>query len=619
MNKKIFLRKNKRKGFTLIELLAVIVVLAIILVVAVPRILGVVEESKKESFRISGENLVKAARDRQEMNLINPPVDKTYTILDGSFVGESLPMTGDLPERGTINVKADGSIGIALLKDGYCITKTFGQTQSTISKDIENCVIIEETPETCFEVDDVSPTEVKITSYSNSCPRDVIIPSTIGGKTVTIIGSFAFYKYEPSGQGYNDQKKLFAFNGSINKDDESKYIAIMSYGPEDNAYPITSVVIPDTVRTIDKYAFFANSLTSVTIPNSVTSIGSDAFSYNKLSTLTLSNNLEYIDSMAFFSNQLTSLTIPNSVTGISWSAFEDNRLNSLTLSNNLEYISDMAFASNQLTSVIIPNSVTDIYSYAFEDNLLTSITMPELVSIEPSTVSPNFMSSYSHVYVGSSGKYTASCQDCEWTHFSLPVPILATTPTSCFTYTSTATNVTITGYDPTCSPFIKIPETIGGKPVRHIGDYAFGFVMLVVYKETNSLLAYNDNRIHYNISDSFAYIRGDQDLHIKRVDLPSTLLTIGEGAFRYNEISVLVIPNSVTDIGSGAFEANPIYSITMPAGINIDQNMMGWNGNNFGSVYNEYYNKEAGKYLRASCGWINSNSSLAFPETGFCR
>ena len=37
----------KKKGFTLIELLAVIVLLAIITVIAVPKILDVIEKSRK--------------------------------------------------------------------------------------------------------------------------------------------------------------------------------------------------------------------------------------------------------------------------------------------------------------------------------------------------------------------------------------------------------------------------------------------------------------------------------------------------------------------------------------------------------------------------------------------
>ena len=46
---------KKRNAFTLIELLAVIVILAVILVIAIPRILDVIEESKKDSFKNSAQ------------------------------------------------------------------------------------------------------------------------------------------------------------------------------------------------------------------------------------------------------------------------------------------------------------------------------------------------------------------------------------------------------------------------------------------------------------------------------------------------------------------------------------------------------------------------------------
>lgn len=44
------MKRLNKKGFTLIELLAVIVVLAIILAVAVPRVLDVIEDARKESL-----------------------------------------------------------------------------------------------------------------------------------------------------------------------------------------------------------------------------------------------------------------------------------------------------------------------------------------------------------------------------------------------------------------------------------------------------------------------------------------------------------------------------------------------------------------------------------------
>ena len=48
----------KNKGFTLIELLAVIVILAIIALIATPIILGIINDTKKESAKISAENYI---------------------------------------------------------------------------------------------------------------------------------------------------------------------------------------------------------------------------------------------------------------------------------------------------------------------------------------------------------------------------------------------------------------------------------------------------------------------------------------------------------------------------------------------------------------------------------
>ena len=47
--------RKKKNAFTLIELLAVIVILAVILVIAIPRILNVIETSKKDSFKNSAQ------------------------------------------------------------------------------------------------------------------------------------------------------------------------------------------------------------------------------------------------------------------------------------------------------------------------------------------------------------------------------------------------------------------------------------------------------------------------------------------------------------------------------------------------------------------------------------
>ena len=58
------MKKNKN-AFTLIELLAVIVILAVILVISIPRILDVIETSKKDSFKTSAQLIADSAEKKK--------------------------------------------------------------------------------------------------------------------------------------------------------------------------------------------------------------------------------------------------------------------------------------------------------------------------------------------------------------------------------------------------------------------------------------------------------------------------------------------------------------------------------------------------------------------------
>ena len=141
---------------------------------------------------------------------------------------------------------------------------------------------------------------------------------------------------------------------------------------------LTSVTIPNSVKSIGDGAFAYCPLTSVTIPNSVTSIGEYAFrGCTGLTSVTIGNSVTSIGDEAFNGcSGLTSVAIPNSVTSIGKYAFADcSGLTSVTIPSSVTSIGNGAFDDcDGLTSVTIPNSVTSIGNSAFRNcSGLTSI------------------------------------------------------------------------------------------------------------------------------------------------------------------------------------------------------------------------------------------------------
>ena len=78
---------KKRNAFTLIELLAVIVILAVILVIAIPRILDVIETSKKDSFKNSAQLIADNAEKKYVENKLNN-IDEEITCKDVAKIND---------------------------------------------------------------------------------------------------------------------------------------------------------------------------------------------------------------------------------------------------------------------------------------------------------------------------------------------------------------------------------------------------------------------------------------------------------------------------------------------------------------------------------------------------
>ena len=105
-----------------------------------------------------------------------------------------------------------------------------------------------------------------------------------------------------------------------------------------------------------------------------------------------------------------------------------------------------------------------------------------------------------------------------------------------FVYAEYSSTITITGYTGNGGA-VNIPSTIKGKPVVSIGDNAFFDTQSYTGKGLTS------------------------------VTIPNSVTSIGESAFRDNQLTSVTMGNSVTSIGTGAFDGNQLTSVTIPDSI----------------------------------------------------
>lgn len=233
--------------------------------------------------------------------------------------------------------------------------------------------------------------KLKITNYTGS-ETSIVIPSTLDGHTVKLIGSSAFREKGlvsvtiPSTVYYID---WYAFYGNN----------------------ISSLTMHDNIYHIDDYAFSNNNLDSVTMPFYIWNIGMDAFAGNNFSKFTLPASVEswqsysgttygggaqvsvsglYRKNMLYevetdgegtcgverYNGTSTDIVIPSEIYGMTVTEITgllSEGLTSVVLPNTIEEIGTMALSYNKLTSIVIPDSVKTIGDIAFRYNKLTSI------------------------------------------------------------------------------------------------------------------------------------------------------------------------------------------------------------------------------------------------------
>lgn len=558
---------RKNEGFTIIELLAVIVVLAIILAVAVPRVLRAIEESEKEAFRITGESLIKGAADRRILDMNYVPESKTYTILGGAFVDDSFPLTGELPEKGIINVSDQGLTSIAISNNKWCAKKEENEKDITVSKD-PNCTINipEVVPENCFSRTN-DGLGVTITDYDNTCPKNLIIPSTLDGLPVRTLGLMSFY---------NNQLTSVTIPSSVETIGQQSF--------QGNHFE--KLTIPNGVKTMGIWAFIYGRIKEVKIADSVTTIGFRAFDSNHITKIQFSKNCKTINEEVFANNDIVDLVIPDFIEKISFGAFGRNPLKTINIGSGLKTIN---YSSGQYTS-----DNANIFSWT--DNL-------------DITISP--LNPYFSAYQG--GIYS---KDMKTIFFGTPsiatnIPsFVETIATRAFTNMN-ITNLTIPGTVKEIGPYafnrgkLESLTILPGTTIISGGAFNNNYLTSVSLPNTITTLdnyTFNSNRFPNN--QAFFYKRnsdGTKDLttmvsyggiqkqnvsipngvvtiddqafintDLESVIIPNTVTSVGVSSFANNKLGSITIPNSVTKIDSNAFSNNQITSVTMPANVTTE-------------------------------------------------
>lgn len=411
---------------------------------------------------------------------------------------------------------------------------------------------------------------VTITGYTNTEATSVEIPQTIDGKTVTEIGSKAFY--------YKDDIKSVVIPDTVTTiwDEAFSYCMKME-----------TVDMSANVETIGDYAFRkCGGLRALELPESLTSIGEGAFHY------------------AFDHESYASITIPSKITEIPSRLFDTAGVTSVDMSKcKITSIGENAFYQCfWLTSIDLPDTLTTIGESAFWNAGLTSLTLPETVTT-----------------IGESAFYSCPIGG----KVVIPAGVTAISDglfCDCDGITSVELPATITKIGDSafrhCSSLVSV--NIPDK-VTSIGTYAFNLcsklAAIDIPEAVTSIGAHAFERCEtlrsITIPEGVTAISDglftDCSALIS-VTIPDSVTSIGKAAFdRCKNLTKIVVPERVTSIGNRAFYGcTKLTDVNIPEGVTTLSDKMFYGCTALKSITLPVSVRTIGRELFAGCTSLSS-------------
>ena len=438
--------------------------------------------------------------------------------------------------------------------------------------------------------------------------KDVKIPARLDGYTVTRIGNLAFAKNmniqsvtfpkrvtkigRKAFKGCENLKKI-KFSDNIHTIEREAFYLCME---------LKDVSLPSKLKKLGNYAFDYCPIKDISIPQYVENIGYESFDRIGLDSITVDEKNKTYDSRencnaliktstntiiygsnkstvpstvtaigeeAFYNcRKLKEITIPAGFKTIGNSAFQDcDALEKVSFSEGLKKIGDGAFfGCSSLKDIKLPDSLKTVGGHAFQDcKKLNEINIPRDLTKTDNLEDIFHGCPIENISVADGNKFYDGRDNCNGV-----IETASDTLVLGCKNTNIPSTVKVIGNN----PFVTIPsELIVPEGVEVLSDNAFYFnedlkkiSLPSTLKSIGSGAFWDCCSIReITIPEGISEIKDDTFNHcekLEKITLPSSLKSIGLFAFNYCEkLKTITLPSTLKSVGSNAFLYCPLLTV----------------------------------------------------------